>query len=93
MTAGSWAAVGYLGLGATFGGYGLWNRLLKTYPAALVTRFALLVPVVALVCGHVVFGEQISAAQAGASALVVAGIALPLAATWWGRAFSAPPSG
>jgi O-acetylserine/cysteine efflux transporter len=93
MTVGSWAAVVYLGLGATFAGYGLWNRLLKGYPAALVTRFALLVPVVALICGQVVFGETVSAAQAAASALIVAGIALPLAATWWGRAFSAPPAG
>jgi O-acetylserine/cysteine efflux transporter len=93
MTARSWVAVLYLGLGATLGGYGLWNRLLKAYPTALVTRFPLLVPVVALICGRLVFGEEISAAQAAASALVVAGVALPLAATWWGRAFSAPPTG
>jgi O-acetylserine/cysteine efflux transporter len=93
MTVRSWAAVLYLGLGATFGGFGLWNRLLKAYPAALVTRFALLLPVVALICGRIVFAEEITVAQAAASALVVGGIALPLAAILWGRAFSAPPTG
>ena len=87
MTVRSWAAVLYLALGATLGGYGLWNRLLKAYPTALVTRFALLVPVIALICGNLVLGEQTSLAQAAASALVVAGVALPLAATVWTRFF------
>jgi O-acetylserine/cysteine efflux transporter len=87
MTVRSWAAVLYLALGATFAGYGLWNRLLKEYPTALVTRFALLVPVIALICGNLVLGEQTTAAQAAASAVVVAGVALPLAATAWTRFF------
>jgi O-acetylserine/cysteine efflux transporter len=87
LTLRSWAAVLYLALGATVGGYGLWNRLLKAYPTALVTRFALLVPVIALVCGNLVFGERIAPVQAAASALVVAGVALPLAAAFWARFF------
>jgi O-acetylserine/cysteine efflux transporter len=80
MTALSWAAVGYLAFGATLGGFGLWNRLLKHYEAALVARFALLVPVIGLVCGSVLLGERVSLAQIGGSALVVAGLALPFAA-------------
>ena len=36
MDAISWASVVYLALGATLSGYGLWNRLLKNYPAAQV---------------------------------------------------------
>jgi len=87
MTLRSWAAALYLALGATVHGYGLWNRLLKLYPAALVTRFALLVPVIALFCGSLLLGEQVSPAQAAASALVVAGVALPLAAAFWARFF------
>jgi len=82
---GSWFAVAYLAFGATLGGYGLWNRLLRAYPAALVTRFALLVPVVALVCGWLVFGERLSAGQVAGCALVIAGVALPLATAWWAR--------
>jgi O-acetylserine/cysteine efflux transporter len=85
MTAVSWGAVAYLALGATVGGFGLWNRLLKTYPAAQVARFALLVPVIGLACGRIFLGERVTAAQVAGSALVVAGLALPVAAMWWRR--------
>ena len=79
MDALSWAAVAYLAFGATLGGYGLWNRLLKTYPAAQVAPFALLVPVIGLVCGALAFGERFTGAQLAGSGLVAAGLALPLA--------------
>ena len=81
----SWAAVAYLAFGATLGGYGLWNRLLKTYPAAQVAPFTLLVPVVGLLSGTLLLGEPVSATQLAGSALVAAGLALPVAAGWLGR--------
>jgi O-acetylserine/cysteine efflux transporter len=77
MDALSWAAVAYLAFGATLGGYGLWSRLLKTYPAGQVARFTLLVPVVGLGCGWLAFGERLSAAQLAGCALVIAGLAVP----------------
>jgi O-acetylserine/cysteine efflux transporter len=80
MDAVSWAAVAYLAFGATLTGYGLWSRLLKTYPAAQVARFALLVPVVGLVCGWLALGERLSAAQLAGCLLVTVGLALPFAA-------------
>lgn len=80
MTALSWICVAYLSFGATFLAFGLWNRLLKLYPAAQVTRFALLLPVLSLASGFVALGERLTPAQLGGSALVVAGLALPLAA-------------
>ncbi|HWE25317.1 MAG TPA: EamA family transporter [Myxococcales bacterium] len=83
MDAISWAAVAYLAFGATLGGYGLWNRLLKTYPAAQVAPFALLVPVIGLACGALTFRERLTAAQLAGSALVAAGLALPLAMARW----------
>jgi O-acetylserine/cysteine efflux transporter len=85
MDAGSWAAVGYLAFGATLGGFGLWNRLLKAYPAAQVARFTLLVPVIGLGCGTALFGEALSAAQLVGSALVVLGVGVPVAAMWLER--------
>jgi O-acetylserine/cysteine efflux transporter len=80
MDALSWAAVAYLAYGATLTGYGLWSRLLRTYPAGQVARFALLVPVIGLGCGWLVFGERLTAAQLAGCALVTAGLALPFAA-------------
>jgi len=82
MNAGSWAAVAYLAYGATLGGYGLWNRLLKKYPTAEVAPFTLLVPVVGLLCGTLLLGEPLGAAQLAGSALVATGLALPLGAAW-----------
>jgi len=82
MDARSWAAVGYLAFGATLGGFGLWNGLLKAYPAAQVARFALLVPVIGLGCGTVFFAEPLGTAQLAGSALVVLGVGLPVAAMW-----------
>jgi O-acetylserine/cysteine efflux transporter len=80
MDAVSWAAVAYLAFGATLTGYGLWSRLLRTYPAAQVARFTLLVPVVGLVCGWLALGERLTAAQLAGCALVTAGLALPFVA-------------
>jgi O-acetylserine/cysteine efflux transporter len=80
MDGGSWAAVAYLAFGATLGGYGLWNQLLKAYPAALVARFTLLVPVVGLLAGAAALGERLTPSQLAACALVAVGLALPLAA-------------
>jgi O-acetylserine/cysteine efflux transporter len=80
MDGGSWAAVLYLAYAATVIGYGLWNHLMKSHPAAQVTRFALLVPVVGLLSGALLVGERLTAAQLLGSALVVLGLALPLAA-------------
>jgi O-acetylserine/cysteine efflux transporter len=93
MDATSWAAAAYLGLGATLAGYGLWNRLLKSYPAAQVAPFALLVPVLGLAGGAVTFGERFTAAQLAGSALIATGLAVPvLSARRLARRVTAPAS-
>jgi O-acetylserine/cysteine efflux transporter len=83
MDAASWACVAYLAFGATLAGYGLWNRLLKSYPATQVAPYPLLVPVVGLLAGAIAFGERFTPAQLAGSGLVAAGLALPLAAARW----------
>jgi O-acetylserine/cysteine efflux transporter len=93
MTVTSWAAAAYLGLAGTLGGYGLWNRLLKSYPAAQVTPFALLVPVIGLAAGAVVFAERFTPAQLAGSALVATGLAIPvLSGRRLARAVTGPAS-
>ncbi len=74
----SWLAVAYLAFAATLVGYGLWNRLLRAYPANLVVPFTLLIPVVGLLAAFVALGERLSVVQVLGGALVVAGLALPL---------------
>lgn len=70
----SWAAVAYLGWGATVVGYSLWTGLLKRHPANRVAPFSLGVPIVGLSAGMLVLGEVITAWQWAGVALVVAAL-------------------
>ena len=76
----SWLCVAYLAYAATLVGYGLWNRLLKQYPAAEVARFTLLVPIVGLLSGSIFLGETLTWDELVGSGMVVAGLAMPLLA-------------
>lgn len=93
MGPGTLASVAYLAYAATLVGYGLWSRLLHRYPAALVSRFTLLVPVVGLLSGAAFLGERPTPDQLLGSALVVAGLALPVLAAWRPGGAATTPAG
>lgn len=75
-------AMGYIVLGATFFGFGIWSYLLGRYPAGIVAPFSLLVPIVGMTTGVLVLGEPMSGVELGGSALVMLGLAI---ATMGGR--------
>ena len=68
------ASVLYLGLVATILAYAIWGQLLRRYPAATVTPFALLVPFVGASSSALVFGERFGALRLAGMALVLLGI-------------------
>ena len=70
---GSVVVVAYAG---TLFGYGVWARLLARYPAATVTPFALLVPVVGMIAGALIFREPLGGIELAGGVLVMAGLAL-----------------
>ena len=75
--AASWPAIGaalYLGLAATVVAYAIWGFLLRRYPAASVTPFALLAPFVAAGAAALMLGERFGLCV-GRMALVLAGLA------------------
>ena len=75
----AWSSLGaalYLGLVATILAYMIWGRLLRRYPAATVTPFALLVPFVGAGGSALVFGERFGALRIAGMALVLVGIAV-----------------
>jgi O-acetylserine/cysteine efflux transporter len=76
LSAAGWAAVVYVALISTVLGYSIWGTLLSRHPAALVTPFALLIPVVGLGTAAVVLGERITGAEALAGFVVLSGLAL-----------------
>jgi len=75
----SWIAVAsalYLGVVATILAYAIWGRLLRRYPAATVTPFALLVPFVGGYSSALVFGERFGPLRLTGMALMLLGIAV-----------------
>jgi O-acetylserine/cysteine efflux transporter len=66
----------YLAYFATIGGYGLWGKLLSRYPAAVVSPFALLVPVVGMSSATLFLGEAFSLHQVIGALLVMSGLAV-----------------
>jgi O-acetylserine/cysteine efflux transporter len=75
-------SVAVLSYGGTLFGYGLWGRLLTHHSAAAVAPFALLVPVVAMIAGALLFGENLSALEFVGGVLVMAGLALNVFGDW-----------
>ncbi|HEV8529843.1 MAG TPA: EamA family transporter [Methylomirabilota bacterium] len=85
------AAVLYLGVVATVFAYALWGLLLRRYPAATVTPFALLAPFVASYSSSLVFGERFGPLRLSGMALVLLGIAvIVLPVTRWSRVTAIP---
>jgi len=78
LRAASWLGLGatlYLGLVATVLAYAIWGRLLRRYPAATVTPFALLVSFVAAAGSSLVFGERFGPMRLVGMTLVLLGLA------------------
>ena len=73
------AATLYIGLVATVAGYAIWSALLRRYPAATVTPFALLIPFVAAYASSLAFGERFGPLRLGGMALVLLGLAVIVA--------------
>ncbi len=77
------AAVAYLAYAATLGGYGLWGKLLSRYPAATVSPFALLVPVVGMSSSAMLLGESLSEWQVIGAVMVMSGLAVNVFGGRW----------
>lgn len=71
-----WACTGYTVVVSTLIGYGLWNHLLGSNPAHLVTRFALLIPAVSLAAAWRAFGEAPSLGELVGSFVIVVGVCM-----------------
>lgn len=70
----AWAAALYLGVVATVIAYTIWGNLLRRYPVAAVTPFALLVPFVGALASALVFGERFGPVRLLGMACVLLGL-------------------
>ena len=75
---------------ATLFAWAAWNRLLHTYPTALIAPFSLLVPVFGIGASVALLGERLDALQVAGVLFVFAGLAVNV----WGqaRARRGPPT-
>lgn len=81
-----WLSVIYVAVVSTVVGYSIWGTLLSRHNAALVTPFALLIPVVGLGVAALILGERVSGLEALSCCVVLAGLALSvLGPRWAGR--------
>lgn len=76
MSLSGWAGVFYVAIISTIIGYSIWGSLLSRHPAAMVTPFALGIPIVGLLTAWAVLGETVGAAEAVSGAVILTGIAL-----------------
>jgi O-acetylserine/cysteine efflux transporter len=79
ITGATWLAIAsvvYLGTLSTNVAYAVWSHLLKRYPTAMVTPFALLVPCTGVVASALIFQETFGALRLGGMALIIAGLAI-----------------
>ena len=71
-----WASLVYVTLISTIIGYSIWGGLLSRHPAAVVTPFALLIPVMGIATASFTLGETMTRTEAISGAVILAGIAL-----------------
>jgi len=76
MTPAVWAELLYQSFGNTLFGYAVWGWLLARHPAAVVSPWALLVPVFGLTASALALGEPLPPWKLAAAALVIGGLAL-----------------
>jgi O-acetylserine/cysteine efflux transporter len=78
MSAGAltWGCALFMAWGATLFGFASWAGLLHRYPTALISPFALLIPVSGLASGAWFLDESLSTMQYAGAALVLAGLAV-----------------
>lgn len=70
----TWGALAYVSYLSTLFAFALWGYLLKTYPAASVTPFALLIPVVGMLTSALMLGESLTTTELLAAGLIMLGL-------------------
>ncbi|MBF9036297.1 EamA family transporter [Rhodobacterales bacterium HKCCE2091] len=71
-----WGDVLYVAFISTVLGFSFWGALLARHPAARITPFALLIPVVGMLVAWLMLGERLSGIEAAGAAIILAGLAL-----------------
>ena len=77
----SWGVLIWQSVGNTLLGYGLWNMLLNRYSAAVITPWALLVPVFGMAASALALNELMQWWKWAAALLIISGLSINLWST------------
>ena len=72
----TWASVAYTGYISTLLAFAIWGWLLKNYNSAVVTPFALVIPVVGIVSSNILLNEQLSYIETIGGVLILFGLSI-----------------
>jgi O-acetylserine/cysteine efflux transporter len=75
----TWGALTYVSYVSTLIAFAIWGFLLKSYSAALVTPFALLIPVVGIVTSSLLLNETLNSHEITGTILIMLGLVLCVA--------------
>ncbi|WP_315833438.1 EamA family transporter [Bradyrhizobium prioriisuperbiae] len=67
-------AVGYTGIVSTIVAYGIWANMVHKYSPAVISQFAILVPIIAMSASYVYFGESYGIFGLAGTLLVLVGL-------------------
>ncbi|MEA3203094.1 MAG: O-acetylserine/cysteine efflux transporter, partial [Thermoplasmata archaeon] len=79
----TWGSILFMAYAATLFGFAAWNRMLHRHPVGVVAPFALLIPIAGLGSAALVLGEPLSAVEAAAAVVVLAGLGVALLGDRW----------
>ncbi|GAB6262528.1 EamA family transporter [Photobacterium sp. 53610] len=82
----TWLAISYVSYISTLLAFALWGHLLKSYPAATVTPFALLIPVVGMITAALLLGERMAESEILGAGFIFLGLAVCVLGGRWFRA-------
>ncbi|PLY11170.1 MAG: permease [Arcobacter sp.] len=74
----TWTSLAYTGYISTLVAFAIWGWLLKNYNTALVTPFALLIPVVGIVSSNILLNEQLTNIEAIGGILILSGLCISM---------------
>lgn len=69
-----WASIVWQSVANTLLGYAVWNKMLSRYPAAMITPFALLIPVFGMAAAALLLHETFATWKLMATALILGGL-------------------
>jgi O-acetylserine/cysteine efflux transporter len=70
----TWASVVYTGYISTLVAFAIWGWLLKNYNSAIVTPFALVIPVVGIISSNILLNEQLNHIETLGAMLILFGL-------------------